>query len=224
MTEIGEKKPEEIRREVYSQLVWDTRVDESDIDVEVKDGKVILKGVVPTYLDLWEAEDDAYSVEGVRYVENRLKVSLQQGFPVPGDGDIASKVRSLLEWNPNIDARGIDISVERGLVTLMGSVDSIWQKYNAGRIAEDVSGVMGVNNELRVEPPTAATDEDIRTDIISSLIRNTFIDAGMVNVYVKHGVVTLSGTVHDYYAYRTAEDISRSTRGVVDANNNLVIA
>jgi osmotically-inducible protein OsmY len=224
MTGIGEKRPEEIKREVYSQLVWDTRVNESDIDVEVKDGKVVLKGLVPTYLDLWEAEDDAYAVEGVRYVENRLKVSPPPNFPVPGDGDIASKLGSLLEWNPNIDARDIDISVERGLVTLRGSVDSIWQKYNAGRIAEDVYGVMGVNNELKVEPAAPVTDEDIRTDVISSLIRNSFIDAGMVYVYVKNCVVTLSGTVHDYYAYRTAEDISRYTRGVVDVNNNLVIA
>src|SRR5512133_1639498 len=133
MTEIGEKRPEEIRREVFSQLVWDTRVDESDIDVEVKDGKVILKGMVPTYLDLWEAEDDAYAVDGVRYVENRLKVSPQPSFPVPSDADIATKVRSLLQWNPNIDARDIDVSVDRGLVTLMGKVDSIWQKVNAER-------------------------------------------------------------------------------------------
>jgi osmotically-inducible protein OsmY len=224
MTEISEKKPEEIKNEVYSQLVWDTRVNESDIDVEVKDGKVVLKGVVPSYLDLWEAEDDAYAVEGVRYVENRLKVAPPPNFPVPGDADIASKLYSLLEWNPNIDARHIDIGVGRGMVTLRGSVDSIWQKYNAGRIAEDVSGVVGVRNELKVEPAQAVTDEDIRTDVIASLVRNSFIDASMVNVHVMHYVVTLSGTVHDYYAYRTAEDISRSTRGVVDVNNNLVIA
>jgi osmotically-inducible protein OsmY len=224
MTGMSEKKPEEIRHEVYSQLIWDTRVNESGIDVEVKDGKVILKGMVPTYLDLWEAEDDAYAVEGVRYVENRLKVSPPPDFPVPGDADIASKLYSLLEWNPNIDARGVDISVDRGLVTLGGFVESVWQKYDAGRIAEDVSGVVGVVNELKVEPRTAVTDEDIRTDIISSLFRNSSIDAGMVNVHVKSCVVTLSGTVHDYYAYRSAEDISRSTRGAVDVNNNLVIA
>ncbi|HNY64231.1 MAG TPA: BON domain-containing protein [Deltaproteobacteria bacterium] len=224
MAEGSERKPEEIRQEVYSQLVWDTRVNASDIDVEVKDGKVILKGLVPSYLDVWEAEDDAYAIEGVRYVENRLKVSPPPHFPVPGDPEIASKVRSLLEWNPNIDARGIDISVDRGLVTLMGTVESIWQKHSAGRIAEDVAGVVGVNNEISVEPSVAVTDEDIRTDIIGTLVRNSFIDAGMVNVHVKHCVVTLSGTVHDYYAYRTAEEISRSTQGVKDVNNNLVIA
>lgn len=223
MDETGARRPDEIRREVCSQLLWDTRVDESDIDVEVKDGKVILKGLVPTYLDLWEAEDDAYAVEGVRYVENRLKVSLPPNWPVPGDGDIAIKLRSLLEWNPNIDARNVDICVERGQVTLMGSVDSIWQKHTAARIAEDVSGVTGVNNELRVEP-AAAADSDIRTDILSSFMRNPLIDASLMNVHVKSGVVTLSGTVHDYYAYRTAEEISRFTRGVMDVNNNLVIA
>ncbi len=224
MTHSGERRPEEIKKDVYSQLVWDTRVNESDIDVEVSDGKVVLSGLVPTYPDLLEAEDDAYAVSGVRYVDNRLKVSYPPFSPTPGDAEIAAKVRSLLEWNPNIDATKIDISVDCGQVSLKGAVESIWQKYNAERTIENVRGVMGVRNRLKVDPPRAVTDEDIRTDILSSLVRNSFPDVNLVNVHVKDFVVTLSGTVHDYSTCRLAEDIARYTNGVVEVNNNLVIA
>lgn len=224
---MGEKearRQEEIKKDVHSQLVWDCRVNESDIDVDVLDGKVILTGAVPTYSDLLEAEEDAYTVSGVRYVDNRLRVTPTDAYPVPGDEDIASKLRSLLEWNQDIDAERIDIAVDDGLVTLMGTVDSIWQKYHAEHIAENVPGVLGVSNRLVVQPARRFSDEDIRSKILSSIDRNTSIEVGMINVYVKHGIVTLSGTVADYQAYRTAEEIARYTNGVVDVNNNLVIA
>lgn len=224
MVHSGERKPEEIKEDVYSQLIWDTRVNESGISVEVSDGKVVLTGRVPTYPDLLEAEDDAYAVSGVRYVDNRLEVTYPTSFPTPRDPEVASKVLSLLEWNPNIDSKKINVSVECGQVTLAGSVGSLWQKHNAERITENVSGVIGVKNQLKVEPSRAVTDEDIRTDILSSLVRNSFPDVSMVNVHVKNFVVTLSGTVQDYLAYRAAEDIAGYTNGVVDVNNNLVIA
>lgn len=224
MAEKEARSQEDIRKDVYSQLVWDGRVNESDIDVDVLDGKVILKGVVPTYSDLLEAEEDAYSVSGVRHVDNRLRVSPAAVYPVPGDNDIASKLRSLLEWNQDLDAERIDIAVDNGLVTLMGTVDTIWQKYHAEHIAENVPGVVGVSNRLTVQPVRRFSDEDIRLNILSSIDRNASIDLSMVNIYVKNGVVTLSGTVADYQAYRTAEEIARYTNGVVDVNNNLVIA
>lgn len=224
MAQKETRRQEEIRKDVYSQLVWDGRVNESDIDVDVSDGKVILTGVVPTYSDLLEAEEDAYTVSGVRYVDNRLRVSPAAACPVPGDDEISSKLRSLLQWNQDIDAERIDIAADNGLVTLMGTVDSIWQKYHAEHIAENVPGVVGVSNRLVVEPTRRFSDEDIRLNILNSIDRNASIDLSMVNIYVRHGIVTLSGTVADYQAYRTAEEIARYTNGVVDVNNNLVIA
>jgi osmotically-inducible protein OsmY len=40
---------------------------------------------------------------------------------------------------------------------------------------------------------------------------------------VSGGVVTLTGTVGDYFAFRTAEDIAKFTSGVVDVHNDLII-
>ncbi len=46
-----------------------------DIQVEVKGGKVILRGVVRAWIEKAEAEEAAHEVPGVRVVENRLEVT-----------------------------------------------------------------------------------------------------------------------------------------------------
>ena len=73
--------PEVIRRDVYAQLSWDNRIDESNITVEVADSRVILSGTVPTYPNLMQAERDAYEIPGVKSVEN-LRV-LFHTYPTP---------------------------------------------------------------------------------------------------------------------------------------------
>jgi len=223
MARTERRRSEDIRADVSSQLFWDNRIDDSNIDVDVTEGRVILSGTVPSYSDRWQAEEDAYSISGVRYVDNRLRVS-PTTFPVPNDTEIASNIRNVLEWNPTIDSSGIDVSVSDGVVTLSGAVDSYWQKTRAGYLVANVSGVTDVINLLRVEPIEKVTDEDLRKNILTTLARNTFIDADRIDVQVDGGVVTLAGTVDDYLAYRTAEDIARYTNGVIDVHNSLVIA
>ncbi len=223
MARIEKRRPEEIRADVSSQLFWDNRIDESNINVDVFEGKVILSGTVPTYSDRWQAEEDAYSISGVRYVDNRLTVS-PTTFPVPNDTEIASNLRNTLEWNPTLDSSRIEVSVHEGTVTLNGSVDSYWQRSRVEQLVSNIGGVTEVHNLLKVEPAGGISDDEIRKDIESTLARNTFIDSSRINVRVDKGVVTLSGTVDDYLTYRTAQDIANFTSGVIDVQNDLVIA
>lgn len=225
MADERNRRPEDIRRDVYSQLAWDNRVGHTNIIVKVTDdGTVILSGMVSSHADLVEAEEDAYTVSGVRRVENRLAVSLPPEYPVPGDEDIAAQIENLLRWNPTIDASRIDVVVTNGILTLVGSVDSIWQKYRGEHLAEDIAGVISVDNRLEVRPVGEVSDEDIRRDIIATLARNAFIDASNISVSVENGVVTLSGVVENHLAQRTALDIAHNTNGVVDVHDHLKTA
>ncbi len=225
MADERKRTPEDIRRDVYSQLAWDNRVGHTNILVKVADdGTVILSGMVSSYTDRFEAEEDAYAVSGVKKVENRLSVSLPPEYPVPGDEDIAAKIEHLLQWNPTIDASRIDVVVTNGIVILMGSVDSIWQKYRVDHLAEDIAGVISVDNRLEVKPVGEASDEDIRKDILATLDRNAFIDASHIAVSVENGVVTLSGTVENHLARSTALNIAHNTNGVVDVHDHLKTA
>lgn len=222
MAQSEKRRSEDIRADVSSQLFWDDRIDESDISVDVAEGQVILTGTVPTCAHRRQAEDDAWSIAGVRHVDNRLRVS-PTASPLPGDTEIASTVRTILGWNPTIDSSRIDVSASGGVVTLSGAVESYWQKSRAAYLAASLHGVVDVSNLLRVEPAAAQTDEDIRGDILTTLARNTFIDDRNIEVEVSGGTVTLTGTVGSYFAWSTAGDIAKFTSGVVDVHNDLAI-
>ncbi|HNY64241.1 MAG TPA: BON domain-containing protein [Deltaproteobacteria bacterium] len=216
------RMPDDIRADVSSQLFWDSSLDSADINVEVEEDKVVLTGSVPSYADRWEAEVDAFSIPGVKAVDNRIEVRPMIS-PAPSDRDLATRVANVLDWNPIIDATGISVSVTGGVVTLSGRVDSFWQKKRARRIAANVSGVVDVVDDLRVVPLEEIPDEDIRNDILSALERS-YIDASDVEVFVDGCVVILKGTVYGYTDYRAAESIAAFTNGVCDVRNQLTIA
>ncbi len=65
------------------------------------------------------------------------------------------------------------------------------------------------------------SDDRIYEEVCDRMTRHGQLDASDVNVEVKNGEVTLTGTVQDRRAKRLAEDISDSVHGVRDVNNQL---
>ncbi len=221
---VAIRSADEIRNDVMEQLAWDTRVDSSSIEVNVVDSTVILSGTVPTYPDRNQAQTDALQVPGVNGVDNRLVVSFPSAYVIPADSEISFNVSSALIWSPSIEATRIHVTVNQGVVTLSGTVDSYWQKHRAEEIVANTAGVTDVRNELTVAPAApAAADEDIRKEILAAVERNTSIDVARLNIEVNNGVVTLTGNVNDYAAFRAVEDAARYTSGVLDVNNTLTI-
>jgi osmotically-inducible protein OsmY len=74
------------------------------------------------------------------------------------DERIAEDVNDRLSDDPHIDATGIDVSVSAGEVTLNGTVTERFAKRHAEDIAERVSGVKHVQNNLRVVPQATTSD------------------------------------------------------------------
>lgn len=69
------------------------------------------------------------------------------------DDRIREDVCDRLSWNDEVDATDITVSVERGEVTLEGSVATRHMKRLAADIAEDVPGVLDLHNRVRVTKP-----------------------------------------------------------------------
>jgi osmotically-inducible protein OsmY len=220
---VSTRAPEDIRRDVMDQLAWDSRVDESNVGVAVRDRTAVLTGQVPTYPERSRAQEDAEAVEGIGKVDNRLTVGFREGYTVPPDGEILANIQSTLAWSPTVDATQIHVNVARGRVALTGGVASYWQRQRAEEIAADVAGVTEVHNELSVSTTTpAVADTDIRMAIESALRRNANIaDDDRVQVEVREGVVTLKGTVHSEVVRRVAIDTARYTKGVLSVNDHL---
>jgi len=71
------------------------------------------------------------------------------------DDRIREDVCERLTHHPEIDASEIDIQVKNGEVTLTGTVDRREEKRMAEDVAEHVSGVKDVHNQLRAQPQHA---------------------------------------------------------------------
>ena len=65
------------------------------------------------------------------------------------------------------------------------------------------------------------SDERIRELVCDDLMDDPWLDASGIEVAVKDGEVTLSGTVEDRDAKRWAEDVAEHTGGVKHVQNNL---
>jgi osmotically-inducible protein OsmY len=67
------------------------------------------------------------------------------------DDRIKEDICERLTDNPEIDATDIEIRVQNGEVTLTGTVDERWTKRMAEDIAESVSGVKQIQNQIRFQ-------------------------------------------------------------------------
>lgn len=67
------------------------------------------------------------------------------------------------------------------------------------------------------------SDDKIRDDINDKLYHDSYVDASDIEVTVKDGDVTLSGTVDSRDTKRRAEDLAEGVTGVKDVSNNLKI-
>ena len=117
----GVQTDEEIRTMVVNELYWDDRVDPTNIQVEVHDGQVVLKGTAPTYAALGAAEEDARAIAGIQNVDNQLAVRQRAHELVPTDQEIESNIVSTLRRHSQVDASDISAAADDGWVVLKGT-------------------------------------------------------------------------------------------------------
>lgn len=143
---------DEVRHELvtlpyYSLFDW--------FEYEVKgDGTVVLMGEVTRPILKSDAGNVIKRIEGVTNVVNNIKV-----LPLsPNDNRIRRAVyRSLFNFDSPLFhysmsvVPSIHIIVENGRVTLKGTVSSEGDRNYANVMANEVSGVFEVKNELKVE-------------------------------------------------------------------------
>ncbi|MCI0659551.1 MAG: BON domain-containing protein [Acidobacteria bacterium] len=117
------KSDAQLKQEVFDELKWDTRVDETAIRVEVTEGIVTLTGMTPTYAAFRAAQTAAHRVAGVRDVVNDIHVEVPS-INARSDANLARAVRQALAWDVLVPEERITTTVSKGLITLEGSVES----------------------------------------------------------------------------------------------------
>ena len=213
-------RDDQIKQAVKDAFLYDPRVFSFNPDVDVDNGRVTLSGVVDNLKAKQAAEQDARNVIGVWRVKNYLKV---RPVNIPSDDVLEKRVVGALLVNPWVDRFEIDINAVAGWVYLSGDVTTLFEKYEAERVAEGVKGVINVINIITYSNSwTWKPDQEIREDVKDELFWSPYVDAGQVSVTVFNGLVTLAGNVETLSERKAAED-NAYEGGAKNVINNLTV-
>ena len=135
---------------VNKSLGENPKLKAGQIEVQTRERKVFLLGVVDTEEARREAARVAWRAQDVDGVVNDLTVGERTVGSWTDDVMISASVKSKLIANSEIKAGDIDVSSSQSVVTLIGRVSSSTVKSDAERIARGTKGVKDVNNELTV--------------------------------------------------------------------------
>src|SRR3984893_19283201 len=126
------KTDSEIERDVKTELGWNPDLNSTEIAIFVKNGVVTLAGVVPRYIDKYEAEKAAKRVAGVLAVANDIEIRLPAIDQRP-DPEIARDAVAAIKNQLPFSYEQIKAVVRNGWVTLEGDVEWQHQRQTAER-------------------------------------------------------------------------------------------
>ncbi|MCF7874819.1 MAG: BON domain-containing protein [Candidatus Omnitrophica bacterium] len=225
-----ERSDYEIKQDVKARLSWNRYVDHALIDIAVDNGDVSLTGTVGSFAEKSKAYALAW-VTGVDSVDNSgLKVEgwaredrfRKDKYVNKTDQQIEDAVEDALFYDPRVIVANVDVSVDKGIATLTGKVESLKAKRSATQTAKNTVGVWRVKNQLQVRPSTP-TDAKIEARVETGLETNPYLEDDKVEVKVNNGKATLTGLVDWYFEKAEAEDTASQVYGVTSVNNNIAV-
>lgn len=119
----------------------------SNVKFVVKDGRVTLSGEVPWYYQAQEATYEARRVVGVRDVINIVAVKPVTSLKID---EIKRKIHDAFQRMADLDAKGINVVVSDGTVTLSGSARTWIERDKATQAAWSLPGVVRVENFIGI--------------------------------------------------------------------------
>ena len=182
----------DITNAIEKEMWLDQAVNANTINVSTADGIVTFTGTVDNILAKDRAVKIAESTKGVLAVINRIKV---EPMPNRSDSDIRESVESALINDPATETFKISVNVNKGVVTLTGSVDSWTEKLLCTDVSKGVRGVKDIKNDISVNYKTTRPDLEIKNDIEGRLANDVRVDDNLIKVNVNNGDVTLTGSV-----------------------------
>jgi osmotically-inducible protein OsmY len=163
----------EIEENVRDAMLRDPYLEAYEIQVDVSHGEVNLYGMVDSNFEKFRADDVAARIHGVTVVDNNLTVEndvfvtddpyvdewdiLDFHWYAPpdvtttkSDWEIKKEIADELFWSPYVDDDDVEISVEDGVATLRGTVDT-WSERKAATDNAYEGGAVLVINKMEVE-------------------------------------------------------------------------
>ncbi|ABO59248.1 BON domain-containing protein [Burkholderia vietnamiensis] len=214
------KTDKQLKQDVQDELESDPSIDATRVGVEVADRIVTLSGHPPSYAEKLAIERAANRVAGVKALVVDMTVHLLDD-DVRTDEDIAKAVRSVLHWTVGVHDDAIKVQVERGWITLSGTVDWAYQSHLAVRAISQMRSVTGVTDHIVVLGTVGA--DDIGGNIKRAIMRHAEREAKHISIDVHDGTVRLSGKVGSFSERKAVRGAAWSARGVRAVVDDLVV-
>lgn len=140
------------------------------------------------------------------------------------DVQLKQDIEQELAWDPEVNAAQIGVSVDKGAVSLLGTVDTYAQKWAAEDATKRVGGVRTVAHDLTVKILSGhvRSDSDVASAVQSALKWNVLVPKAVTAV-VRDGWVTLGGQVDWNFEREAAEFAVRYLTGVVSVSNGITL-
>jgi hyperosmotically inducible protein len=122
--------------------------------------------------------------------------------------------------------KGIEATVQNGVATLTGSVDTVAIKINADQRVHHAKGVTAVRNEIQVagaEVPDQQLQQKLMKSITYDMVGYGTTPFDAITVQVQSGVVTLGGHAYGPVDASDAVAIVANTKGVKDVVDNIQV-
>ncbi|MDG1158815.1 MAG: BON domain-containing protein [Flavobacteriales bacterium] len=214
------KSNEELQKDVQNAIKWEPYMNAAEIGVTAKDGVITLSGTVDSYSKKINAERAAKDVVGVKAVAEDIEINYGASHK-QNDTDIATSVMSAWKYNWNVPEDRIKVKVEDGWVKLEGEVPWKYQADAAKNSINNIDGVRGVSNLIKVKSESKDVLE--KKDVENALKRNWSINSKDVKVEVNHNRVKLTGLVHSLYQKEEAGRLAWNAPGVWSVENELAV-
>jgi osmotically-inducible protein OsmY len=142
------------------------------------------------------------------------------------DARIHHDVIEELAWDPHVDETEVGVEVDRGVVTLTGTVTSWAKRAAAQDAARRVVGVLDVANNIQVKRPGGLdrTDTEIAQAVRQALEWDVFVEHERIQSSVTDGRVTLEGAVDRLSQRDDVERAVRNLTGVTAVVNKITLA
>jgi osmotically-inducible protein OsmY len=135
----------ELRGDVLQALMLDSLIP-STVDASVKDGVVSLNGTADWQYQRGEAEFVAANVLGVVGVEDGIYLNSLG----PHADDVEGRIAEAMQRDAKLDADNVTTSVDKGVVTLKGTIRSWAERDAAVAAAWAAPGTIDVVDDLNI--------------------------------------------------------------------------
>jgi len=171
-----------LARTIYKKLAGDRAASVKGLEVEEREGEIVLRGYVPDICTREFVERNIRNMIGVRKVVNLLQVTADS---LPGSsGELELRVDSALSLNPYVEKSRMTMSVAQNEVTLAGTLKSEFERKQAEQAVQRVTGVKGVKNLIAIEgssfqPGSSGLKLISGSQVAQAVIDSICLDTGM---------------------------------------------